>query len=36
MSTIASAIESIGTTSQPKDKNVARRAITTAIVNKEP
>ena len=34
MSTVASAIQSIGKNSQSKDKNTARRAITTAIVNK--
>ena len=34
MSTIASAIQSIGKNSRSKDKNVARRAITTTIFNK--
>ena len=34
MSTVASAIQSIGKNSRSKDKNTARRAINTAIVNK--
>lgn len=34
VSTVASAIDSIGKTSRSKDKNAARRVITTAIVDK--